>query len=320
VLANLLVLALLLGAFTLYISVFTNWAHLLGGLFTLTGAFAWLAFFTNLLSEDAKADLRANFEKRVLRRRFAWTVVLGAGLALIPIFPAWHGTLVLNGLDNEVRRTLTVRRTAGGGEPRVIAKSGLAERSKIKVLLRTDWFGKRAYRVKLSGLPEAVFKVEWLELKRINVPHDFLLRPVLVIRPSAKIARTAASGVFELKVYLNGNALEAPQPYGGESVWIGAGEDVAVPPDVIRNWSAELIGEFKSAVDIHLWDRPLSAGSATVLKPGDRIYASLTQKDGNVFATGCGIVREAHGVKEFPQQIVLNSSDDSCRSFAPERP
>nr|MDQ2694625.1 hypothetical protein [Pseudomonadota bacterium] len=61
---------------TYYVVQYTDLGPELGGLFTLSGVFAWLAFFLNLLSDDFRKALQQEFEARFLRRRHTWMAVL----------------------------------------------------------------------------------------------------------------------------------------------------------------------------------------------------------------------------------------------------
>ena len=314
---NLLVLAGAVGLFVTYVIVFTTWWELVGGIFTVSGAFVWLAFLANLLTEDTKKTLRKGFEAVFLNRPLSFlipVVVLGVLFLLVP---AQNGTLIFDGLENDEPRVVTVRADADGAE----AKLPLSPRAEAKLLQATDFLGTRRYTVEVSGLPRTEVELAWFERKRIAVPDDFLKRPVVLLRPHVALAETAADPGFRFALFHNKELVALDQPFRGRAVWLGAGPDVEPPARLRQQWRSAFAAAKKPVTFLALWESPIAA-KLSGLAPGDRIYARLSWPNGDQgdipLAVACGTVVKPKSPDDFPQELELEPfSPGKCADFAP---
>ena len=221
-----------------YTDLFPEVASLLG----LGGLFAWIAFVSQVVTEDTKKRLQEGLEARFLARpRFG--VALLVVLALFSWWASLRGSLVVSTLHDSRDRTLVVRdRDAKGGWSRVIVdEKALLPRDEKQWSLPTSLWGSHAYQVKVSGLPAAVFEVTAFRHRRVAVPFSFADHPTLLVHTSVAMATTAQSGASTLVVSAaDGHEVGRVSPYRGESVWIGCEQDVDIPENILARWRLEL--------------------------------------------------------------------------------
>ena len=309
VLLNLFVLIFVLGVITAYILDRTDWGPLLGGVFAFSGIFAWFAFLLNLLSDETKKQLQGQFEYYILRGKCAWAVMLAGVITAFLAFPTWNGTIVMNGLNNTERRVVKIRRIVDNKPSNALQKTfTLPAHADVSVVLSTGLFSSRTYEIKVSGAPAYHQEIAWFGQEIIIVPDNLFERPVLLLRPYAKIAYTAASGEYRLEVLLNDTEIIASLPdYAGEAVWVGGDDDLEVSTDLLRRWRAEFIDVGLEENDALLWESPRAEASTLFLKPGNKITATLTKGDKtqSPFAVYDDTIKYPTGPTSFPQEGIL---------------
>lgn len=284
---------------------YTEWFPVVGGLLGLGGLFAWVAFVLGLLSEPRKKGMQAMFEAQVLMQpRTLGACVLA--LAALAVLTAFSGTLVLDAEGDTMDRMAVISDASGEGPPltRTLVRAGA---------VRHLWFlappWGRPLRVELAGLPGVEARLASPARTFLGIPGSFRARPVLLVRPASEHSGFAAHKPddYELRVAIGGHT-ESVAPFAGQTVWVGAGDDVPIPADLVRRWREELMidatresraadtpaGPLLAAVEVVLarWDAPRSVFSSSALEPGDEVSVALVlRKDGHQVAGTTAVVR-----------------------------
>jgi hypothetical protein len=275
----LLVCAGLGGSFWLH--HYTDWFPVVGGLLGLGGLFAWIAFLSNLVSEERKKQMQAAFEQNVLLRDRTWIGIVVAGL-LLAGYNSGRGTLLVDSLAESGQKWIEIRE-AGPGSSKVADRFVLASGAESKRLLPTDFLGSRDYRVKVAGLPSAIVTLHAFQREPLSIPQDLWRRPLVLVRPMPVLTANAARdpGGYEAVVSVNGAVAPALTPYGGETIWVGAEDDVAFPGETRERWRLELLvaGGGGVADAVVRWLEPKAVHQATALKKGDRVEVVVRHRD-----------------------------------------
>ena len=79
---NLMLIVLALAMISGWLLYYTDWFPLIGGLFTLSGVFAWLALVSNLLTEVRARQMRNAFDEKALQSKRAPYVLVSAMVVL----------------------------------------------------------------------------------------------------------------------------------------------------------------------------------------------------------------------------------------------
>jgi hypothetical protein len=312
-LGNLLAVAMAIGLFVTYVIACTTWWDLIGGIFTVSGAFAWLAFLANLLTEETTKSLKADFEAVFLNRRLSFLIPAGALGGLFLLVPARYGTLIIDGVENEESRLIIVRSETEDSRVEI----PLAPHEAARLLQPTGFFNARRYVVEVSGLPPTVADIAWFERRRLSVPDDFLRQPAVLLRPSMEIVKGAGSPDLQFTLLVNGKNVELSKPYLGGAIWLGVGADVDPPSRLRQQWRSEFAAANLPELGLALWERPIAAG-VPKLMVGDRVYAKLEWKPDDLFGVACGIVAAPKSPEDFPQELVLRKpAPGNCVDFAP---
>lgn len=283
----------------------------------LSGAFAWIAFLSNLITEDRKEAAQQFIDQRVLQNTLTFFALVGLILVFIFGFTFRQGTLLLDTLRDTEDRNVTIS-TMDSSD--TIDERSVAARTETSILLSTEYWGERTYKVKLHGLPALPVKVKPWNRERIVVPSDFLSAPVILLRPTAPLSGDSAKGEFAL-VVRKGTAEWGRIPkYRGETVWLGATADVDIPSSLADRWSLELMSLELTSEEIGLnltarlvqrWMTPTSIIGSTALKEGDEITVEIFANDEpetieNRQGMGTTTVRPPSNHRAFPQELVIH--------------
>ena len=75
---------------------YTDWFPVFGGILGLSGAFAWIAFLSNLITEGRKKAAQQYLDQRILQNKGTLLALVGLILVFIFGFAFWHGTLLID--------------------------------------------------------------------------------------------------------------------------------------------------------------------------------------------------------------------------------
>lgn len=291
---------------------YTDWFPVVGGLLGLTGAFSWIAFLANLVPDARKSQLQAWFDSRVLQRYWPLAALSGLSLAFVLLFTSWHGTLVIDALGDGTARTAELR-PVGQSEEANPLRLGSAARSERTVLLPTGFFSSESYRLKLEGLPAIEIEIVPWSRTSVVVPVDFLTAPVVLLRPSATMSGEASTGEFSLLVRTDDEEYGRITDYRGESVWIGAREDVQIPAGLLERWRLDLMSQNLPTDLARRWTVPRSIVGSAPLKRGTEITAIILREPDRLGDGDAGIqgqvaekVVGARRGADFPQEVVID--------------
>ena len=204
---------------------FTDFFPALGGFFGLAGIFAWVAFLTDLITKERKAQMQAELERRVLIRDTTATYALFA-LILFGVWAFLHGTLVIIAPGDGTKRVVEIRDGTSA-----IDKIDVAPGKTVKIPLWT-LHRERSLVLKTPGLPELPVTLSSFGLTKVVVPQSFHAQPVVFVlalsgedaaslgpRPSIRAQIRRGPG----GTWTHYDALE-PTAYAGESTWVGASD------------------------------------------------------------------------------------------------
>jgi hypothetical protein len=276
-LGSLVVAGVAASAWVLY---FTDWFPLFLSLLTLGGLFAWISFVAGMLTKERKENLQHRFEEKFLAKRKAGIGVLVVTAVLLLGLTALGSTVIIE--------------TYGDSEHRVVdlvplntdspLKSFLAQRRSLKPhhshkLYIWHLGAACSFVMNVSHLPSHHLELDWIKRKTVIVPDDLARRPVVLIRPTfalsqyAETLRPNSPSALYLNVKRNGELVIDREPFRGKAVWLGAGADMPVPPEMEARWKDELsrYGEAK------LW-LPARGRREFLLCPDDKLLVELVQK------------------------------------------
>lgn len=291
---------------------YTDWFPVVGGLLGLTGAFSWIAFLSNLVPDNRKAQIQAWFDGRVLQNRWPLGVLSGLSLAFIVLFTSWHGTLIIDALGDGAARTVEIQHV-GQNQAADSLRLGSAARAERAVLLPTGFFSGKSYRLKLEGLPGIEIEITPWRRTTVVVPVDFLTAPVVLLRPSATMSGEASTGEFSLLVMTGDTEYGRIMNYRGESVWIGAREDVQIPAGLVDRWRLDLMLQNLPTDLVRRWTAPRSVVGGASLKRGTEVTAIILRDPDRLKERASGIqgqvtakVSGARRGVDFPQEVVID--------------
>jgi len=283
---------------------YTDLFPVVGGLLGLGGAFAWIAFLANVISDERKEMLQQAVERIVLESRVATGVMVLIPLLHLFGFAAWHGTLVIDSLGDAARRVASVH-PAGQDAAEDLDRQGVDAGSGLKLLVPTGLFASQRYTVKLSGLPPIDVYATAMTRRHIVAPDEFWSAPVVLIRAEPKVAATAANGHFSLKILLDGKQV-VDLPYDGQAIWIGTDADTAVPQMRLDRWRLSLAADQSQEVTLLRWATPEALTGIGPLANGNKLEVQVIRPNaGGVFVEGRIAVQGARSEADFPQEVVL---------------
>jgi hypothetical protein len=261
------------------------------------------------MSDARKEQLQEAFDRLVLQRHSSWIVLAVLAWAFVG-WAAGRGTLLIASPGDDLDRVVTIQADGVEGEP-LADDEPLAAHGSLKVLAPTAWWGSRAYRVKVSGLPAAIVQVSAFQRTPIVVPGSFIRRPVVLVRPSAGLSgtahRTDKDDPLRLEVRVDDRVVGTLEPYRGEAVWVGAGADVTVPVHVRDRWRLELVKDSIPEAALSHWLPPRAVGEWTMLRAGQTLRVELFhhgEKTG--FACRDVVVSPVGAAIDFPEEVHLD--------------
>jgi hypothetical protein len=325
VFANLAILTAFGASIWLWVLYHTDWVPFTGGLLGLGGLVAWVSLISNLLDDEQKAALRQNLARWVLEKPRIWLSGLVSGLGIL--FLASFGSVEIKSFEDARNRVVSIRSlkqssadshsdTDGGGIRH------LAAHSERRVPVWTRWFG-RTIEVRATGLPALRVRVRGLQKLTLVVPDDFVRRPVVLIRPTARMSVNAEqmTPALSLVVCRNDELLGqiASTQYRGQTVWVGCRVDVEVPMRVRERWQLEATQLNQRPETLTRWTLPLAVGADNELALGDRLRATLIMPDGTPYAVGEIKVDKIHPGETFVQELHIQymNSDLGSDRFQP---
>lgn len=303
VLANVAALIGLGVGFSLWMLRYTDWFPIVGGLLALTGAFSWVAFLSNIISDSRKAQAQSFLDRAVLQRPATLLVLAVVAMAFVFGYSFRRGTLMIDALGDTRSRTGEIQ--AGEEPPQRVA---VATGDVSLFLVPTPFFGQQGYRVKLAGLPAITVNAQPWHRTRVITPSDFWAAPVLLVRPTIAMSGEAIHGEFELIVKVGNAEWDRVSPYLGGSVWLGASEDVEIPLARIDRWRAEFLLKQYDAALVQRWTAPVSLLGDTPLMPGAKIDVTIVRIGDSTGLQGEAST-ELHSPQRasaFPQELVID--------------
>lgn len=257
---------------------YTDWFPIFGGLFTLTGVFAWLAFVSKILTESRAKQLQTALDDKVLQANWMRKAVIGAMVILTLVLGFGRGTLVLDGLQDTGGRTVELR-VIENGKPKAgppLQRLVLSERGVAKATFWSMPFIGREIHVEVSGLPWQRVTVSSFSRTTVLVPRSFQERAVLLVRPLAsKVAALAKSPErFQLVIEIGAQKLTV-EPYGGESVLVGAQAGMELPKSLLDSWRLELNEAKAPSVALVRWMQPRILAPLMVLPPNAKVLVYI---------------------------------------------
>ena len=320
--ANCVVLLIAGVGFCFWTIYYTDWFPVIGGLLGLTGAFAWVGVFANVLTEDRKKALQRWLDQRCLQ---SWTPMIAVGIAAVAFFllvAARCGSVVVDSEGDDVARTVIVSDVPQPGS-KPASDSADAELpsspgTQSSALLETGLFGSRAYDVMATGLPSVRLTIRALRRHRLKLPNDLLSAPVMLLRPDAALSGMSITGPHKLQIDVDGRNFGHLDNYRGTTAWIGTTRDVAIPKSTIDGWRADQSDpgmKEAAARDVVLarWRNAAAVPGAWRLKPGVEVRASVVSADdGRTIASACLTVVVPADRHDFPQELVIHANTDQC--------
>jgi hypothetical protein len=295
---NLVVIILTGVLISTWLVEYTDFFPTVGGLLGLGGVFAWIAFLSNLVSDDRKKEMQAALEKRVLLGRWAAVFALVVMLAFA-IFAYTRGTLVLVGANDGQKRAVEVFRT-GKKLATIDVPAGESTRTSVFVQPPAE------LTLKSPGLPPLAVTLEHLRRTTIHLPQSFTGQPILLASMPPDLALSASGASVEVLIKRKSTQQWARYGgikaglYAGESIWIGCGNDVVVPQTVKTDW---LTYPSASSAVQRRWGKTVSAGVAP-LNEGDAIKIVVTNSGGGPMAAGDADILSPKS-QPFPQLLQL---------------
>lgn len=307
-LGNIIAMLSLLIAISIWMAYFTDWhvASLSGFFVCIILPILWKA-----LPQERADNYWGNLSQwldRTLHARLTWKVVLLAFCGLF-VLGGNLGTfeLMKTSDDSKFRRVEIF-----DSKENLYKTKHLRERSQ-KYLIRTDFFSRRTYRVRVAGLPSVTREVKPFRKVLLEVPETFK-RLVIIVRPRAWLARTMLDYEFDLRLTLtrSDGRQEVRFPildhYRGESVWVGGDEDLEQYPLLKQGW-AEEIGSENTNIIINLLS-PKSIGKEVLLAPGDKVRIEVLKRECAPYASSAcapyiDVIETVGTNKNLPQEVIL---------------
>lgn len=288
-----------------WVLYYTDWFPVVLGLLGLGGFFAWIAFVINLLTDERKKQIQSSFDRRVLQSPATVAVLVVVLLVGWLGFAPFRGTLLVQNLASDAGHRIEVSRLDADGTPtEIIDRQPVVAGETVKILLPTGWFGSRDYHVKLSGLPSQRVTLRSFFREKILAPDTLLGRPVLLLRPAAKLAGPVSAG-FSLRVLVEGKPFGEIKPYDGGVLWIGAEADVVIPRHVVERWRFEFLQLGLDPAGVINWSRPKVWAKHRPLPAAVRVRAELLNAAGDVKYAGETVMPKTLDPQQFPMELIL---------------
>jgi len=283
---------------------FTDFFPTIGGLLGLGGIFAWIAFLSNLISENRKKQMQAAVEERLLLARATAAVALVLLVAFAII--AWtRGTIVIVGANDGQKRTVAVT-SKGNTVATVDVQAGATTKQSFFVPRQPT------FTLVTAGLPPLDVTLPHLGSTIVQIPQSFTAQPVILASMPSDLATSADGASAQVRIKRANSKWWVeygrfdPGSYNGESIWVGCGADVAVPPSVKSDWATQP-GATQPVQ--RRWSMIKSAGTAP-LHEGDLVCVCVSNAGGGTMASGSATVLSPK-TQPFPQLLQLTVSTET---------
>ncbi len=266
---------------------YTDWFPEVGGLLALGGIFSWFAFVSRIVP-DHRFKAMQDAMDRLLFNNSRARVPLFAVLMLLVVAANFVGAIDLASAQG-VDRLVWIDKLPTATELPERLASGSSERTPFL----TTWWNRRDVSVKVSGYPALTTRLLPWTRATLRVPSSFLLKPVVLLRPTADLVNNLSS---DSRIQLTHNgSVKNPEPVDGHTIWIGCDEDVEVPERVLEEWRAD-------AASLQLWKYPRAlSGDVLTLHAKDTITVKILNRDGSAYTSRSIVVRRVDRSDQFPQ-------------------
>ena len=290
---NLFLLIVLGTLVTVWIATYTDYLDDFVKLLAFGGVLSWLAFVGKILSEARLKALQQGFDEKFMSRRELFAVLIVA--------------IVAFSASVTVRATIEVRagRQIGIAELKITDAGSTVYQKEIAagevVRFNASALSGRKLSVKVTGYPPADVNLGPLSRKELTIPDSFR-RPLVLLRPSAELLRQRSVGL-QLVTKINGTSLQ-PVAFRGQTLWIGADADTAVPDRLLNEWKLEL--DAVKAPDLIALLRVPDILSSLELHAGDSVCVELSTEDHDVYVRQEFRVRPIEKADDYPQEVTLH--------------
>lgn len=277
-----------------WVLYYSDWFEIVGGLLTLGGAFAWLAFVSKILRDDRIKELQSWVEKVILERKWVTVVCLLLLFVAVLLPGLFLGTIQVESVQEPSDLGLSIYCLGSKqGPPKRLPAGG-----SVRTVLWTTW-SKSEYVVKVSGYPDHLERLHPLARRVLRVPNSFR-RPIILVRPSPRLADAIQQNGKTLTASLTrttGKVISVGKRdnYTGQALWIGCDDEVQVPQAIQDGWLRELAAQQHVKL-ASSWRRPETLGDPRLeLKSGDIIRLELRRQDNSLFVEGSVVVQSPVG-------------------------
>lgn len=249
--ANVGLVALNLGVFlltvtsaSLWLLAYTELFPLIGGFLGLGGAFAWIGLASNLMTEERSKQVKAWFDRNVLQRCRTTVVILVLAGVFVVVGPLTTTALRLSSETGAASVTVTIKES-DGTERRVIVAA--ADPRTIPVAV--GWKNTATITIETDALPALSVTVDRFQRKQIEIPTTFWSQPAVLIRASPQCLKNIEDFPVRLRIEVTNasgtgaTVFDHAVPYGGNSVWLGTGKALPLPPDRLKALQDSLVIE-----------------------------------------------------------------------------
>ncbi len=246
---------------------YTEFFPVIGGLLGLGSVFAWVAFLSNILTEERRQQLQTAVDKNFLQQRWLLFGLFAVFGAFVVGIASRYGTVALDARRDHKTREIVIFSKNAEAEWEESGRQIVSPGSTIKIPLATG-FGNTTYQLRPDGLPARDVTLSRLQKYPVEIPTFFLGRPHYLIRIDAKNLANVKNFRHKLVVSVtNNNANDQEESftgtrtidrYEGEAVWVGARAGVTVPADMRESWRLQLLLDKKSPDLASRWNTPIS--------------------------------------------------------------
>ena len=259
-----------------------------------------------------KKQFQIYFDEKFLRNKgFALSIAILFFFILLFFMPFW-GTVVVDNLNTSKGNVVELRKfhigkpfTSGKNLQRVL----LLPQGTAKLLLPTGWFGKRDYYIKVSGLPAISIPVNGFRRTKLLVPDTFEEQPIILAHPVAKLTSVLGRGEFMLEVLVDGRQEGKLDVYHGQAIWIGEGEDITVPKNLIEQWQFDLVSQGINSRAVSQWANPIAVTPKLILTKGMSIIVNLRRRDDmKIVFSGRHEISHSGKARQFPEEVIIHAN------------
>lgn len=276
---------------------YTDWFGVFGGLLSLGGLFAWIAFVSKLIPGRRIEELQAAVDRLLIAPATTY-VLAGAflfGLAIL----SFLGTIEVNSFAGAADRRLYFGSVENDDTFLRLPADG-----RKRSLHWTTPGSSTPVRVKVEGHPDIRVRVRSWRVTELHVPSSFR-RPVLLVRPATPLIDIGRENPLELRIRLGEE--EIVTDFTGHLVFVGCDADVDIPARLRDRWESVLEAR-KQDRFVPYWTRPHDLGvEVRELVPNETVTVELFSKEtGKLLGTtGAITIARIDDAADFPQVVDL---------------